>query len=92
MGKGIKLSGKGGANTNASNNGGIMGSGIFGMVGSSVHCNANDTSLYCSLSKLVSGLMMLLFLFAIIYLVYFVFNNYIFTSGKKMRGGNWSMK
>lgn len=91
MGRGIKFSGKGGSNTNTgSNNGGIMGSGIFGMVGSSVHCNANDTSLYCSLSKLVSGLMMLLFLFAIFYLIYFVFNNS--SISKKMRGGKWRMK
>jgi len=38
------------------NNGGILGSGIFGMVGSVVQCKADDNSWFCSLSKLVNGL------------------------------------
>jgi hypothetical protein len=34
------------------NNGGMFGSGIFGMVGSTVHCKAEDNSMYCTLSKM----------------------------------------
>jgi hypothetical protein len=61
---------RGGSLAQASgNNGGILGSGIFGMVGSVVQCKADDNSWYCSLSKLVSGLMMLFILFFIIYIV-----------------------
>jgi hypothetical protein len=61
---------RGGSVANTSgNNGGILGSGIFGMVGSVVQCKADDNSWYCSLSKLVSGLIMLFILFFIIYFV-----------------------
>ena len=50
-------------NTNAdTNNGGILGSGIFGHFGSIVQCDANDDSMFCTLSKFVSTIMMLLFL------------------------------
>lgn len=41
MGKG-KISVKNNNNTIPNNNGGIMGSGIFGMFGSTVHCDANS--------------------------------------------------
>jgi hypothetical protein len=39
-----------------SKNGGILGSGIFGMFGTTVQCNSNDTSMYCMLSKFVTQL------------------------------------
>lgn len=52
------------------NNGGMFGSGIFGMVGSTVHCKAEDTSMYCTLSKMVSSIMMILFLLFVLYMIY----------------------
>jgi hypothetical protein len=60
------------------NNGGMFGSGIFGMVGSTVHCKAEDNSMYCTLSKMVSSIMMILFLLfmlCIIYIGYKYFRN-----------------
>ena len=56
-------------------NGGVMGSGVYGMVGSTVLCKAEDNSFFCTLTKTVSGIFM--FLFLIIFLlaiVYFVMN------------------
>ena len=59
-------------NTNT-NNGGILGSGIFGHFGSVVQCDANDDSMFCTLSKFVSTVAMLIFLAVIAYLIYYVF-------------------
>jgi hypothetical protein len=82
MGKG-KISVKNNNNTTP-NNGGIMGSGIFGMFGSTVHCDANSNSFYCSITKLVNLIMMFFFLAIVIYLIYIAFN--YFTKGKKILG------
>ena len=82
MGKG-KISVKNNNNTTP-NNGGIMGSGIFGMFGSTVHCDANSNSFYCSITKLVNLIMMFFFLAIVIYLIYIAFN--YFTKGKKLLG------
>jgi hypothetical protein len=82
MGKG-KISVKNNNNTTP-NNGGIMGSGIFGMFGSTVHCDANSNSFYCSITKLVNLIMMFLFLAIVIYFIYIAFN--YFTKGKKILG------
>lgn len=53
-------------------NGGMMGSGVFGMFGSSVQCKSDDNSYFCILSKIVNGLIMVLVLFAILYFVYYL--------------------
>jgi hypothetical protein len=82
MGKG-KISVKNNNNTTP-NNGGIMGSGIFGMFGSTVHCDANSNSFYCSITKLVNLIMMFFFLAIVFYLLYIAFN--YFTKGKKILG------
>ncbi len=83
MGKG-KISVKNNDNNITPNNGGIMGSGIFGMFGTTVRCDANDNSFFCSVSKLVNLIMMFLFLAIVIYLIYIAFN--YFTKGKKILG------
>jgi phosphotransferase system glucose/maltose/N-acetylglucosamine-specific IIC component len=61
--------------------GGIMGSGIFGMFGSTVRCDANNNSFYCSITKLVNLIIMFFFLCIVFYLLYIAFN--YFTKGKK---------
>ena len=71
-------------NNTSPNNGGIMGSGIFGMFGSTVHCDANSNSFYCSITKLVNLIIMFFFLAVVIYLIYIAFN--YFTKGKKILG------
>lgn len=67
------------------NNGGIMGSGIFGMFGTTVQCKADDKSMFCTLSKFVNFIIMIIFLLGVLYLLYFAFN--YFKSGGKMFGG-----
>jgi hypothetical protein len=59
----------------ASTNGGIMGSGIHGMVGSTVLCKADDNSFFCSLTKIFSGTFMIILLLIIFcFIVYFIWN------------------
>ena len=36
------------------NNGGIGGSGVFGLVGTTVQCKADDDSAYCNFAKLIN--------------------------------------
>jgi len=79
MGRGARV--KSNSNTNNPGNGGIMGSGIFGMFGSTVHCDANSNSFYCSMTKLVNLITMIFFLAIVIYLIFIAFN--YFTKGKK---------
>ena len=63
-------------------NGGILGSGIFGSVGTFINCKAEDTSMYCNFMKFMNVFIMLLFLIGIIYLIY-TFASYYFSKGKK---------
>lgn len=74
----------------AMSNGGILGSGIFGMFGSTVVCTPDDPSTYCMLSKIVSGIMMIGFFILILYIIYIAFK--YFTGGRtaappQMTGG-----
>lgn len=64
--------------------GGILNSGIFGMFGTVVQCKSDDTSMFCTLSKIVNGLMMILFLFLILYILYMIFK--YFLSSRKSGG------
>ena len=64
--------------------GGIMNTGIFGMFGTVVQCKSDDTSMFCTLSKIVNGLMMILFLFFMLYIIYMLFN--YFLSSRKSGG------
>jgi hypothetical protein len=54
-------------------NGGIAGSGVFGLFGSTVHCDANNTSLYCTTIKLFNILV-------ILFVLYFLYKAF---AGKK---------
>lgn len=57
------------------NNGGIMGSGIFGMFGSTVMCKADDNSMFCTLTKLFNVIIMIGFLLFILYIIYMIFKH-----------------
>lgn len=76
---------RGGRGRLSSGNGGIMGSGIFGFFGTTVHCNASDTSMYCQLSKTINAIFMILILLYILYLIYLGIK--YFSSSKKSGGG-----
>lgn len=54
----------------SSGNGGILGSGIFGMFGSTVNCKDSDNSYYCNFVKFFNFIIMGLVLFFIVYFVY----------------------
>ena len=54
-------------------NGGIAGSGVFGLFGSTVNCDANNTSLYCTTIKLFNILI-------ILFVLYFLYKAFV---GKK---------
>lgn len=88
MAKGGKSGGGGGSA--AMNNGGIMGSGIFGMFGTVVQCKAEDTSAFCTLSKIVNMIIMIGFLILIFYLIYSAFKYFFGSSSaapQQMTGG-----
>jgi len=59
-----------GLSMGSAGNGGIMGSGIFGMFGSIVNCKAEDTSTYCEFVKMFNVLIMVLVIVFILYAVY----------------------
>lgn len=67
---------------------GIAGSGIMGhlMTGSVIQCKADDTSMFCTLSKIVNSLILILMLVGILYLVYYLFKQFVWNK----RGGGLS--
>ena len=54
----------------SSSNGGILGSGIFGLFGTTIQCKAEDESIYCNIMKLFNLLIVVLFIVFILY--YFI--------------------
>lgn len=72
-------------------NGGVMGSGIFGMFGTVVQCKADDTSAFCMLSKTVNVISMVIFLIVIMYFIYmgfkYLFGNRSQAPVQQMTGG-----
>ena len=66
-------------------NGGIGGSGIFGFFGTTIQCSSTDTSMYCSLAKLINIIIMIFILGIILYFAWTFFggNKMI----KNMTGG-----
>ena len=83
MAKGLRL---GGAMASQATNGGIMGTGIHGMFGTTVVCNSTDTSTYCTMTKFLNEMFMFLtiafFVFLAIYVVYYVFLKPMMKSNK----------
>ena len=64
---------------------GIGGSGIFALLGTTIKCDADDASLYCSFMKLMNVLIMSLFLFYIVWLAYMVVGPIISKAFRKRR-------
>lgn len=57
------------------NFGGIAGSGIFGMFGTVIRCNADDGSLYCEIMKIFNLLIVVFFVLYILYISSFLYNS-----------------
>jgi hypothetical protein len=55
---------------NNAGNGGILGSGIFGMFGTTIQCKSDDHSMYCNFMKFVNFIIMAAFILYIAYVVY----------------------
>ena len=54
-------------------NGGIMGSGIFGMFGTVIQCKDSDTSYFCNFMKAFNVFMVVLLLLFVFYTIYTMF-------------------
>jgi hypothetical protein len=61
-------------------NGGILGSGIFGMFGTTIKCESTDDSMYCSIMKLFNLLVVVVIVALIIYMAYNFYNSYVSTT------------
>lgn len=57
----------------SSGRGGILGSGIFGLFGTTIQCNATDNSTYCNIMKLFNLLIVFLIVSFIAYYAYIYF-------------------
>ncbi len=58
-------------------NGGILGSGIFGMFGTTIKCESTDDSMYCSIMKLFNLMVVVVIVALIIYMAYNFYNSYV---------------
>lgn len=72
-----------GSSSQSVSNGGIMGSGIFGLFGTTIRCDSKDDSLYCNIMKLFNLLIVFLVFCYIVYFVYtYVLKPYVFKKGR----------
>ena len=53
--------------------GGILGSGIFGVFGTTIRCDSKDDSTYCNIMKIFNLLIVFLVVIYILYIVYGIF-------------------
>lgn len=75
---------RGGSKISAGSNGGIMGSGIFGLFGTVIKCDSKDDSLYCNIMKVFNMLIVILVVCYILYFVYnYVLKPYVFKRGRR---------
>lgn len=62
--------GSGGASSQFLGGGGIGGTGIFGLFGTTIHCKSTDESIYCNIMKFFNLLVVIISVLFIIYIVY----------------------
>ena len=63
-------------------NGGINNTGVFGFIGTTIQCKAEDTSFYCTFMKYFQLLMMFIFIILIIYFIYVIGKSYLGNKNK----------
>lgn len=73
--------GSGAAVAGSGTSGGIGGSGIFGMLGTTIHCQADQDSIYCNIMKFFNLIMVFIFAAFIIYAIYMIITS--FTRNRK---------
>jgi hypothetical protein len=69
--------------SNTTGNGGILGSGIFGMFGSTVNCKDSDNSYYCNFVKFFNFIIMGLVLFVIFFYFYIIVKPMLFSKKRR---------
>lgn len=74
---------RGGTTTGSGGNSGIMGSGVFGLFGTTIQCPASDTSIYCSFMKIFNVLIVMIIVFTILFYAYSFFIAPNFKKGRK---------
>jgi hypothetical protein len=62
--------------------GGILGSGIFGVFGTTIKCDSKEDSTYCNIMKLFNLLIVFL---VVIYILYIVYGFFIAPAMRKRR-------
>jgi hypothetical protein len=67
----------------SSGNGGILGSGIFGVFGTTIKCESTDNSIYCNIMKLFNLLIVLLVVVYILYIAYIFITPYFKVKSKR---------
>jgi hypothetical protein len=63
---------------------GVFGSGVFGFFGTTIHCDATDTSIYCTIMKIFNIIIVFLI---VSYFLYFAYM-YFMPSSFKFRNGS----
>jgi hypothetical protein len=69
--------------TSTSSNGGILGSGVFGLFGTTIKCDATNNSLFCNIMKLFNILIVLFIVGYILYFAYLFLSPYYLKYSKK---------
>jgi hypothetical protein len=64
-------------------NGGIMGSGIFGMFGTTIRCESTDDSFYCNMMKFINMFIMILLVIFILWTVYTISYPFLFRKSRR---------
>jgi hypothetical protein len=62
--------------------GGILGSGIFGVFGTTIRCDSKEDSTYCNIMKLFN---LLIVFFVVAYILYIVYGLFIAPAMRKRR-------
>ena len=63
-------------------NGGVLGSGIFGIFGTTIKCDSKDDSMFCNIMKLFNLLVVFLL---VAYILYIAYNFFVAPSIRKRR-------
>ena len=62
--------------------GGILGSGIFGVFGTTIRCDSKDDSTYCNIMKIFN---LLIVFFVVVYILYIIYGIFIAPAMRKIR-------
>ena len=73
-----------GSSSRSGSGGGLFGSGVFGFFGTTIHCDATDTSIYCTIMKIFNTIVVFL---VVSYFLYFAYT-YVMPSSARFRGGS----